>query len=553
MGKKLITTGIALAMGITVVGGTRDFVKSENCIDGDCGVAAIHIDFNEALFGEHGCAQKIKNKEEVLIDEISFRTKTGIEDLPEYKAYCCQGILYYVDKNDNNIERSFRDVISPPDEGEDSSEYDKVIDGKSSVKSKFILGKNNPLEMKPTDSTLMFTWCTGDKLVAYDLHVKLNTGKSYTVAKDKFLDIKITDIEETNASISGMVNDNGICLPFGYETFEITSTWMEDRGGGVYHDGVDLCSEGDFTIHAAEDGTITHAGWENDWDHSQGYGQFVTITTDDGRQWVYGHMSEMYVVVGQRVTRGQPIGYEGNTGYSFGDHCHVSYWENGCRVDPTPMLGIPNDYVTITPKSLEDVKNELALKVMSFNKYFEAGSLKANAIRRDDEGAMSLGINQFRGSNARHLLQKIYADDPENYRRIDNKYPGANYIDELLNLDDNAWEHKPIRSEDEFNFYSELLMSKPAIQSQWDFTLAYARNLVDDAYDNGIDGERSILLYSRVCINLGMNSTSANKLRDNSSASFDELCGMCSFFRCDEAFDIIRDSRYPILTIGDIS
>ena len=551
MARKLLITGLSLALGISVAGASMEFVKSEKCIDGEAGVCSISIDFNEALYGEHGVARKT-SKEGVLINEISFRTKTGIEDLPEYKAYCCQGILYYTDKDGNSMEKSFRDMISPPEEGETDSEYDKVVKGQPSVKSKFILGKKQPLNMLPDKSTIMFTWCTGDKLMVYDLEVALNNGKKYTVVKDKFFDARIEDITNLNSSTSGMVNENGVCLPFGYEEFTISSTWGEDRGWTT-HEGVDLCSHGDYTIHAAEDGTITHAGWENDYDHSQGYGQFVTITTDDGRQWVYGHMSEIHVVNGQRVSRGQPIGIEGNTGYSFGEHVHVSYWVNDTRVDPTPMLGIPNDYVTITPKSLEDIKNELALKVLSFNKYFEAGSLRANAIRRDDVGAMSLGINQFRGSNARHLLQKIYADDSDNYKRIDSKYPSRNYVSELNNLSDNDWEHKPITSEEEFNFYSELLMSKPAVQSQWDFTLSYARNIVDSAYDSGIDGERSILLYSRICINLGMNSDTAERLRANSTASFEDLCGMCSFFRDAEAFDIISNSSYPILSIADIS
>ena len=46
--------------------------------------------------------------------------------------------------------------------------------------------------------------------------------------------------------------------------------------------------------------------------------------------------------VGQRVNAGDHLGIEGNTGYSFGSHCHFEVRENGVSVDPAPFLGIVN-------------------------------------------------------------------------------------------------------------------------------------------------------------------------------------------------------------------
>jgi murein DD-endopeptidase MepM/ murein hydrolase activator NlpD len=43
--------------------------------------------------------------------------------------------------------------------------------------------------------------------------------------------------------------------------------------------------------------------------------------------WVrYAHMERVDVKVGDAVTAGQRIGLYGNTGYSFGEHCHVDMW-----------------------------------------------------------------------------------------------------------------------------------------------------------------------------------------------------------------------------------
>ena len=72
------------------------------------------------------------------------------------------------------------------------------------------------------------------------------------------------------------------------------------------------------------------------------WGNFVCILGDDGRMYYYCHLSKRLVSVGRRVEAGQHIGIEGNTGYSFGSHCHFEVRENGVSIDPAPFLGIPN-------------------------------------------------------------------------------------------------------------------------------------------------------------------------------------------------------------------
>ena len=52
----------------------------------------------------------------------------------------------------------------------------------------------------------------------------------------------------------------------------------------------------------------------------------------------YAHMSSVAVSTGQYVTAGTIIGYEGNTGNSFGAHLHFEVYENGTRVNPARFL-----------------------------------------------------------------------------------------------------------------------------------------------------------------------------------------------------------------------
>jgi len=72
-------------------------------------------------------------------------------------------------------------------------------------------------------------------------------------------------------------------------------------------------------LYAAAAGTILisrDSGWNG------GYGNYVVIKHPNGTQTVYGHMSKVFVSVGQKVTQGQTIGQSGNTGNSTGPHLH---------------------------------------------------------------------------------------------------------------------------------------------------------------------------------------------------------------------------------------
>lgn len=94
------------------------------------------------------------------------------------------------------------------------------------------------------------------------------------------------------------------------------------------HKGMDFGAPWGTPIYAAIDGVVQLAG------RSSGYGNFVKINHGNGLQSGYGHMSRIAARVGQRVSRGQLIGYVGSTGMSTGPHLHFEIWKNGVSVNP---------------------------------------------------------------------------------------------------------------------------------------------------------------------------------------------------------------------------
>ncbi|GAA4770357.1 M23 family metallopeptidase [Stakelama sediminis] len=94
------------------------------------------------------------------------------------------------------------------------------------------------------------------------------------------------------------------------------------------HDGIDIAAPRGTPIHAATDGTIVFAG------RASGYGNFVRLKYRDGYSTGYGHMRKIAVHAGERVKRGDVIGYVGSTGLSTGPHLHFELRKNGRPINP---------------------------------------------------------------------------------------------------------------------------------------------------------------------------------------------------------------------------
>lgn len=82
------------------------------------------------------------------------------------------------------------------------------------------------------------------------------------------------------------------------------------------HSGIDIPVPIGTPLYAVASGRIAYAGY------GRGYGNAIFLTDTSGIPWVYGHGSRAAVSAGQSVSRGQVIGYSGNTGHSTGPHLH---------------------------------------------------------------------------------------------------------------------------------------------------------------------------------------------------------------------------------------
>ena len=104
------------------------------------------------------------------------------------------------------------------------------------------------------------------------------------------------------------------------------------KKSGTFHTGVDIAAATGTPILAALDGTVSQA------QRAGGYGLLVVLEHDTTLSTYYGHQSRFAVKAGQRVTRGQLIGYVGSTGRSTGPHLHFEVRSGETTKNPDDYL-----------------------------------------------------------------------------------------------------------------------------------------------------------------------------------------------------------------------
>jgi murein DD-endopeptidase MepM/ murein hydrolase activator NlpD len=169
--------------------------------------------------------------------------------------------------------------------------------------------------------------------------------KSY----DEVLDLAKNKTQMMSCIPAIMPIKNGatkICSGFGYRLHPIYKTLQ-------LHPGIDIISPRGTPIYATGDGIVSSPAGS----YLTGYGICVVINHGYGYQTLYGHMSRKVVSEGQKIKRGQLIGYVGSTGMSTAPHLHYEVWKGGKRMNPINYF-----YNDLTPDEYQKVI-ELSSKI----------------------------------------------------------------------------------------------------------------------------------------------------------------------------------------------
>ena len=112
-------------------------------------------------------------------------------------------------------------------------------------------------------------------------------------------------------------------------TSEFGNRYHPITGRYTMHNGIDIGASSGTPVHAAADGIVYFAGWNNG-----GYGNLIMIDNGSGIVTMYAHLSGFASGANQVVYRGDIIGYVGSTGNSTGPHLHFEVRVSGSPQNP---------------------------------------------------------------------------------------------------------------------------------------------------------------------------------------------------------------------------
>ncbi|QDK36483.1 M23 family peptidase [Bdellovibrio sp. NC01] len=210
-----------------------------------------------------------------------------------------------------------------PAAGQQVEEYEPMeqrADGEALTEQDQVFANKKPLN----DQTGELANETTDKDYA-SLVVRIDKAVKETQLKEQSVIDLWEGLSERQSLLSATPNikpaKGWLTSRFGYRTSPFS-------GKSVLHAGLDIAAAPGSPVYAPADGVVTFASYD------EGYGKLVSIDHGYGVSTRFGHMSQIYVQVGQRINKWDVLGAVGNTGRSTGPHLHYEVRINGTPVDP---------------------------------------------------------------------------------------------------------------------------------------------------------------------------------------------------------------------------
>jgi len=297
----------------------------------------------------------LKEKETLLDERLTVTYMNGGKN-PYMEAFFSGGIVNFVSnydmikqiaEYDNNLINEVKEVKASLEKEKQEAESAKEEKEKKSEELKSLKSEKQQKVNNLTAEEKEIQ----NKIDEYDAETKKMANlEKEALAKEKAAEEAAKKAEAAKAaaakssstssssSTTSSVKSNGqfmwpvpsssrISSPYGYRTHPIYGTKK-------FHAGIDIAASSGSNIVAAESGTVILSSWG----YNGGYGNYIIISHGNGYTTRYAHCSNLYVKVGDTVSRGQVIAAVGSTGASTGPHCHFEVRINGETKNPSDYV-----------------------------------------------------------------------------------------------------------------------------------------------------------------------------------------------------------------------
>lgn len=310
----------------------------------------------EYLPGEGAQVEEVKFKEEVNLvpqvadpddiaspDEVLALLKEGIEEVRQYTVQQGDCLWTIARKFDLSVEKL--QEANPQIQGE-RLDIGQVINlsARKPLLNVVVVYRQEVTESIPYATEVKTTselWrgqervkqagAEGEKKVTYRMVAENGRVVEKEVLEAKVLKEPVTRIVERGTKVQVALAARGGSGRLAWPVSGPISSAYGYRGS-EFHSGLDIAAPYGAAVGAAEAGVVTQVGYIG------GYGRMITIDHGGGLVTRYAHLSGYNVQVGQKVSRGQTIGYVGTSGRTTGPHLHFEVLVDGQFRNPYQYL-----------------------------------------------------------------------------------------------------------------------------------------------------------------------------------------------------------------------
>lgn len=207
-------------------------------------------------------------------------------------------------------------------------EYDQPMDQRASVQELGEQDKKNPANKPILEEQKGEIALEGQRDYS-SLVIRIDKGIQDSQMKEQ----SVLDLWELLSERQSLLNATPNIRPArGWMTSRFGMRISPFTGRPSMHAGIDFAAAPGSPVYAPADGVVSFAGYD------EGYGKLVSIDHGYGVTTRYGHCAQLYVQVGQRVSRWDVIASVGNTGRSTGPHLHYEVRIGSQSVDPSSYI-----------------------------------------------------------------------------------------------------------------------------------------------------------------------------------------------------------------------
>ena len=241
-------------------------------------------------------------KEKTLKRELAFMSLQY--DILNKKMAQAERVLAEVADRDNNLYRVYFEANPIPDEQRKAGfgGINRYSDLEGFDNSKLIVASNKRLDILTKQIVVQSKSLDDIAVLAEE--------------KEKLLEAIPAIQPVNNEDLTRMASG------FGYRTDPFTKA-------SKFHFGMDFTAPRGTPVYASGDGRVTRAD-----NTASGYGNHIRIDHGYGYESLYAHLYKYNVRSGQKVKRGDLIGFVGSTGRSEAPHLHYEIFKDGERINP---------------------------------------------------------------------------------------------------------------------------------------------------------------------------------------------------------------------------